>query len=135
MPAPAQRLVYADSIVMVRNSPPDTTVGYVFPRSAALDYRHLRLQLIPAYEQAVDGLQTEVGALRSRVALQDSLAGLLRQNEADLRRVTVKQDTVIRELRMEWGEERASKRRWRSVAIFGVPLSLLLGFVAGAVAG
>ena len=33
-------------------------------------------------------------------------------------------------LAAEWGAERVWKRRWRSVALLGVPLSLLLGFVA-----
>lgn len=128
-------MVYADSIVMVRNPAPDTMVGYVFPRVAALDYRHLRLRLVPAYEEAVRGLQTEVDTLRARIAAQDSLALLLRRNEADLRRAVEKQDSVVGELRAEWGAERATRRRWRSIAVFGVPLSLLLGFVAGAVAG
>lgn len=128
-------MVFPDSIVMVRNPAPDTTVGYVFPRAAALDYRHLRLNLVPSYEEAVRGLRAEVDSLRERVSLGDSLTALLRRNDADLRAITVRQDTVISELRAEWGAERVSKRRWRSVALFGVPLSLLLGFVAGAVAG
>jgi len=124
-----------DSIVMVRAPAPDTTVGYLFPRRAALDYRHLRLNLVPAYEAAVQGLRTEVDTLRTRIAVQDSLVRLLKLNEADLRTVTVKQDTVISELRAEWGAERVAKRRWRAVALYGVPLSLLIGFLAGAVAG
>ncbi len=120
---------------MVRNPAPDTLLGYVFPRSAALDYRHLRMRLVPSYEETIRGLQTEIDTLRARVSTQDSLSLLLRRNEADLRVVTVKQDTVIGELRAEWGGERVSKRRWRSVALFGIPVSILLGFVAGAVAG
>ncbi len=83
----------------------------------------------------MQGLRTEVDTLRARVAVQDSLVGLLRLNEADLKTVTLKQDTVIRELRSEWGSERVAKRRWRAVAIYGVPLSLVLGFLAGVVAG
>lgn len=90
LPLQSQTKIQPDSVITLRDA--SNNVGFVFPYRMAVEYRNLRLEVLPRYQGLIASLEEEN-------ALKDSKITNLEQENAEFKNIIKNNQDDIEELR------------------------------------
>jgi hypothetical protein len=133
--APTQAQAPADSVVLIRL--PDHGESYVFPRRAAVHYRNLVRELVPALEARVAELESARAAQAGLAENRLDQIGLLEQRHAVMAQQVASLESDLLALRQQFERvdaarlrERRWKNFWKRSSLVFVGATIALGAVA-----
>jgi hypothetical protein len=112
--------------------PRDTlSVAYVFPRRIAIEYLNLRSSILPAKNELIAGLEQTLRLRDLTIQARDTIITNREAQAGLLRGALAKSDSVIVERERELANSIRRERLYRKLFLFGLPIGVGAGVIAG----